>query len=76
MLRFNSDFRAWAKQRQERPARANPLSGREIIRAALNKLLRLAFALVKNQTYYQDTRPALIPVAVYDIGGVVIASGG
>jgi len=64
MLRFNKDFRAWAKQRRERPAHANPLSGREVVGAALNRLLRLAFALVKNQTYYQDTKPALIPVAV------------
>jgi transposase len=64
MLRFNADFRAWAKQRRERPAHANPLNGREIVGAALNRLLRLAFALVKNQTYYQHTRPILIPVAV------------
>jgi transposase len=64
MLRFNEDFRAWAKQRRERPAHANPLNGREIVGAALNKLLRLAFALVKNRTYYQDVRPALLPVAV------------
>jgi transposase len=64
MLRFNPDFRAWAKQRRERPAHANPLSGREVVGAALNRLLRLSFALVKNQTYYQDVRPALIPVAV------------
>jgi len=64
MLRFNADFRAWAKQRRERPAHANPLNGREIVGAALNRLLRLAFALVNNQTYYQDTRPALIPVGV------------
>jgi transposase len=64
MLRFNPDFRAWAKQRRERPAHANPLNGREIVGAALNKLLRLAFALVKNQTYYQDVKPSLIPVTV------------
>jgi len=64
MLRFNPDFRAWAKQRRERPAHANPLNGREIVGAALNRLLRLAFALVKNQAYYQDTRSALIPVVV------------
>ena len=64
MLRFNPDFRAWAKQRRERPAHANPLSGREVVGAALNRLLRLAFALVKNQTYYQDVKPALTPVAV------------
>jgi len=60
MLRFNSDFRAWAKQRRERPAHANPLCGREIVGAALNRLLRLSFALVKNQTYYQS--PQLVQV--------------
>ena len=64
MLRFNEDFRAWAKQRRERPAHANPLNGREVVGAALNKLLRLAFALVRNQTYYRDAKPALIPVVV------------
>jgi transposase len=64
MLRFNSDFRAWAKQRRERPVHANPLSGREVVGAALNRLLRLSFALVKNQVYYQDVKPALIPVVV------------
>jgi len=64
MLRFNPDFRAWAKQRRERPVHANPLGGREVVGAALNRLFRLAFALVKNQTYYQDVKPALTPVAV------------
>jgi len=64
MLRFNPDFRAWAKQRRERPIHANPLSGREIVGAALNRLLRLAFALVKNHTYYQDVKPTVIPAAV------------
>jgi len=54
MLRFNSDFRAWAKERRERPAHANPLGGKEIVGAALNRLLRLSFALVKNQTFYQS----------------------
>jgi transposase len=64
MLRFNPDFRAWAKQRRERPVHANPLSGREIVGAALNRLLRLAFALVKSQTYYQDRKSSPIPVVV------------
>jgi transposase len=64
MLRFNPDFRAWAKQRRERPAHANPLNGREVVGAALNRLLRLAFALVKNQTYYQVSKPELTLVAV------------
>jgi len=64
MLRFNPDFRAWAKQRRERPVHANPLGGREVVGAALNRLLRLAFAMVKNQTYYQVLKPELTPVAV------------
>jgi transposase len=64
MLRFNEDFRAWAKQLRERPAHANPLSGREIVGAALNRLLRLAFAMVKNQAYYQNVKPVLTSVAV------------
>jgi len=60
MLRFNPDFRAWAKQRRERPAHTNPLNGREVVGAALNRLLRLSFALVKNQTYYRS--PQLVQV--------------
>jgi len=64
MLRFNPDFRAWAKQRRERPVHANPLGGREVVGAALNRLLRLAFALVKNQTYYQVSKTELTLVAV------------
>ena len=59
MLRLNPDFRAWAKQRRERPAHANPLNGREVVGAALNRLLRLSFAMVKNQTYYQVPEPEL-----------------
>jgi len=64
MLRLNPDFRAWAKQRRERPAHANPLNGREVVGAALNRLLRLAFAMVKSQTYYQVSKPELALVAV------------
>jgi transposase len=59
MLRFNADFRAWAKQRRERPAHANPLCGKEVLGAALNRLLRLAFALVRDKAYYQVARPEL-----------------
>jgi transposase len=62
MLRFNADFRAWAKQRRERPVHANPLGGREVVGAALNRLLRLAFALVKNQTFYRSPRLALATI--------------
>ena len=62
MLRFNVDFRAWAKQRRERPAYANPLGGREVVGAALNRLLRLAFALVKHGTFYRSPRLALATI--------------
>jgi transposase len=61
MLRFNQDFRAWAKQLRERPVHANPLGGREIVGAALNKLLRLSFALVKNRVYYHPPQLAPVP---------------
>ena len=60
MLRLNPDFRVWAKQRREWPAHANPLNGREVVGAALNRLLRLSFALVKNQTYYQVPKPETV----------------
>lgn len=60
MLRFNPDFRAWAKQKRERPVHANPLGGREVVGAALNRLLRLIFALAKNQTYYQSPHLAQV----------------
>jgi len=61
MLRLNSDFRAWAKNMRERPAYANPLNGREIVGAAINRLLRLSYALVKRQTFYQS--PQLVKLA-------------
>jgi len=62
MLRFNSDFRAWAKKMRERPVHANPLNGREVVGACLNRLLRLSFALAKKQSYYQ--MPELARIAV------------
>ncbi len=53
ILRHNPDFRTWAKRLRERPVHANPLNGRQVVGAAINKLMRLAFALVKKQTFYQ-----------------------
>jgi transposase len=53
LLGRNPEFRTWAKRLRERPANANPLSGREIVGAGINKLLRIGFALVKKQTFYQ-----------------------
>jgi transposase len=61
MLRLNPDFKAWARERRERPAHANPLNGREVVGAALNRLLRLSFAMVKNRTYYKT--PYLVKVS-------------
>ncbi len=58
MLRLNSDFRAWSKKIRERPVHANPLNGREVVGAGLNRLLRLSFALVKKQTFYRVPEPA------------------
>jgi transposase len=72
MLRLNPDFRAWAKERRERPAHANPLNGREVVGAALNRLLRLCFAMVKNQTYYQS--PHLAQVSRQEV--LINTSGG
>lgn len=53
ILRHNPDFRAWAKRLRERPVHAHPLNGKEVVGAALNRLLRLAFTLVKKQAFYQ-----------------------
>ena len=61
LLRHNADFRYWAEQRQERPAHAHPLKKREVIGAAANRLLRLAYALVRKQMMYQA--PRLVEVA-------------
>jgi transposase len=61
ILRHNPDFRAWAKRLRERPAHEHPLKGREIVGAGVNRLLRLAYALVKNKTFYQ--LPQLAAVA-------------
>jgi transposase len=60
MLRFNPDFRAWAKRLRERPVHEHHLNGKEIVGAALNRLLRLAFTLVKKQAFYQTPQMAVI----------------
>ncbi len=62
MLRHNPDFRAWSQKLRDRPAHANPLTGKRMIGAGVNKLLRLVFALVKHQEYYRVSQP--IPVAI------------
>lgn len=63
LLRHNADFKAWAKARQERPANANPLHRREVIGAAINRVLRLVFALVKKQSVYRMPQPEMVIAA-------------
>ena len=64
MLRHNPDFRAWAKELRERLVHTNPLNGKEVVGAALNRLLRLAFILVKKQTFYQLPQLEIVPVTI------------
>lgn len=53
VLRSNPEFRTWATQLAARGPQANPLHKREVLGAAMNKLLRLYFALVgKKQMYH------------------------
>lgn len=60
LFRHNPDFRAWAKQLRERPAHENPLNGKEVVGAALNRLLRLVYTLVKKQEFYRSPQLALV----------------
>ena len=53
LLRHNPDFRYWAEQRQELPVQSHPLKKRKVIGATANRLLRLAYALVRKQVLYQ-----------------------
>lgn len=57
LLRHNPDFRAWAKRLRERPVQANPLNGKEVVGAALNRLLRLAYTLARKQAFYRVPQP-------------------
>lgn len=59
LFRHNPDFRSWAKRLKERPSHANPLNGKEVIGAALNRLLRLIYTLAKKQEFYQSPQMAL-----------------
>ncbi len=60
LFRHNPDFRAWAKRLRERPAHANPLNGKEVVGAALNRLLRLVYVLVKKQEFYRSPQTVLV----------------
>jgi len=58
LLRVNPEFNAWAKRLKNRPAHANPLHHREALGAAMNKLLRLYFALVSKRQMYSPAGAA------------------
>jgi transposase len=60
LFRHNPDFRAWAKRLRDRPAHANPLNGKEVVGAALNRLLRLVYTLVKKREFYRSPQLALV----------------
>lgn len=53
LLRYNDEFRRWARDRRERPAQNHPLEKREVLGAACNKLLRIAYHLVTSREYYR-----------------------
>ena len=59
LFAHNPDFRAWAKRLRERPVHANPLNGKEVVGAAVNRLLRLIHALVKKEEFYRAPQPTL-----------------
>jgi transposase len=60
LLAHNPDFRAWVKRLRERPAQANPLNGKEVVGAALNRLLRLVYTLVKKKEFYRSPQIATV----------------
>ncbi len=62
LFRHSPDFRAWAKRLRNRPPHANPLGGKEVVGAALNRLLRLIFVLAKKQEFYRS--PQTVSVAI------------
>ena len=53
LLHHNEEFRAWAKQLQERPLHKNPLKKREARGAVCRRLLWLVFALCNKRSFYQ-----------------------
>ena len=57
LLRHNPDFAAWTRALRERPAQAHPLKSGEVLGAVRNRLLRLAYALVKQQMVYRLPTP-------------------
>jgi len=60
LFRHNPDFRSWAKRMRERTLGTNPLIGKEVVGAALNRLLRLIYALTKKQEFYRSPQVTLV----------------
>jgi len=52
LLRHNETFAQYVHRLTSRPAHAHPLKKREAIGAAMNKLLRIVYALLKKQTLF------------------------
>jgi hypothetical protein len=55
LIKHNQDFANWAKALKERPTDANPLKPGKAVGAVANRLLRVAYALVKYQTTYRSS---------------------
>ena len=53
ILNHNEEFKAWAKQLQQRPLHKNPLKKREARGAVCRRLLWLVFALFNKRSFYQ-----------------------
>mgnify|MGYP001028239420 CR=1 FL=1 len=53
ILNHNEEFKAWAKQLQQRPLHQNPLKKREARGAVCRRLLWLVFALFNKRSFYQ-----------------------
>ena len=60
LFRHNPDFRDWAKRLKERPVHANPLNGKEVVGAALNRLLRLVYTLARKKEFYRSPQLTLV----------------
>jgi transposase len=60
LLRKNDEFKSWARGMESRAAHANPLHKREILGAAMNKLLRLYFALVTKRQMYRPATTLMV----------------
>jgi transposase len=56
LLRHNEVFAQYVHRLTSRPANEHPLKKREAIGAAMNKLLRIVYALLKKRTFFDAAR--------------------